>query len=185
MNFPPNRSAAERRFSGCILLGIEYSCFAQRYAVALEELLKWHAAGFCTATIRGYALLAEIATHLRRASAGALSHGEGQDTSGATTGARAVSTASKSSEEPKEATRDPFEIAAYWHSLFEDREPEIHERERFTAWACNQDARNKAAYHAVERLWAGIGERERRDERILMRREAPRAPYSESFRWIR
>jgi transmembrane sensor len=85
---------------------------------------------------------------------------------------------------PNGGTHDPFEVAAFWHGLLEDGEPNAQERERFEAWLA-ADPRHRAAYDSVERSWEGVANAAV-DQRILqMRREALAASQKTRARWIR
>jgi transmembrane sensor len=84
----------------------------------------------------------------------------------------------------EEATRDAYEIAAYWHDVFDEGGPDAAQRERFEAWLA-ADPAHRAAYASVERAWAGMA-RAGVDERILaMRRTALAAPRRPRRAWIR
>lgn len=85
--------------------------------------------------------------------------------------------------EPQDAPRDSYEVAAYWHDLFEDREPNEQQRKDFDAWLA-ADPRNQAAFASVERAWAGMASAGV-DERILaMRREALATPRNTRTNWM-
>lgn len=92
--------------------------------------------------------------------------------------------ASKPIEGAEDATRDPFEVAAYWHGLFEDGQPEAQERERFEMWLAS-DPRNRASYESVERTWNGMANAGIDEQILAMRREALAAPSKPRVRWIR
>lgn len=79
---------------------------------------------------------------------------------------------------------DAFDVAAEWHSQFEDGEPNPAERERFEAWLA-ADPKNRSAYESVQRSWAGMASAAV-DERILnMRREALTAPQKKRLNSLR
>jgi transmembrane sensor len=94
-----------------------------------------------------------------------------------------VNEAPTSVEEPADATRDRFEVAAYWHGLFEDHEPEVKDRERFEVWLA-ADSRNRMAYESVERSWAGMANVGVDARILIMRREALAAPQNTRARWF-
>jgi transmembrane sensor len=83
-----------------------------------------------------------------------------------------------------EGTRDPFDTAAQWHGVLEDREPDAQERERFESWLA-ADPRNRSAYESVERSWAGIANAAVDERIIAMRREALVTPRNSRSRWMR
>ena len=84
----------------------------------------------------------------------------------------------------EDASRDPYDVAAYWHGIFDEGEPDATQRERFEAWLA-ADPRHRAAYASVERAWGGIASAGV-DERILaMRRAALAAPRRPRRAWIR
>jgi transmembrane sensor len=96
-------------------------------------------------------------------------------------GARAVSGAFDEYDRPVSDSCDSFEVAAYWHGLYEAGELDATLRERFDAWlAAHPD--HRAAYASVENTWAGMANAGA-DERILaMRQDALAAPRTALFR---
>jgi transmembrane sensor len=95
-----------------------------------------------------------------------------------------VNEASKSLKGPEDANRDPFDVAAHWHGLFEDGEPAAGQRERFEEWLA-ADPRNRAAYASVEYAWAGLSSAGVEDRILSMRREALAAPRNPRAGWFR
>jgi transmembrane sensor len=84
----------------------------------------------------------------------------------------------------EDSPRDPWAVAAYWHGVFDDGEPDAAQRERFETWLA-ADPTHRAAYASVEHAWAGMASAGV-DERILaMRRAALATPRNTQARWIR
>jgi transmembrane sensor len=80
--------------------------------------------------------------------------------------------------------RDAYEVAAYWHGVFDEGEPDAAQCEDFEAWLAADNA-HRAAYASVGRAWAGMASAAV-DQRILaMRRAALVAPRRPRARWIR
>ena len=82
------------------------------------------------------------------------------------------------------APGDAFEVAARWHSQFEDGEPDAATRERFEAWLA-ADTKNRTAYESVLRSWAGMAGAAVDDRILKMRREALSAPQKRHFKSLR
>jgi transmembrane sensor len=85
------------------------------------------------------------------------------------------------SEDPP---RDPLEVAAYWHGVFDDGAPDAAQRERFEAWLA-ADPAHRAAYASVERAWTGMANAGVDDRILSMRRAALGAPRHARRAWIR
>jgi len=84
---------------------------------------------------------------------------------------------------PKSRARDPYEVAAYWHGVLDEGEPDLAQRERFETWLA-ADPAHRAAYTSVDRAWAGMAN-VGVDERILsMRRAALAAPRRPRHGWL-
>lgn len=66
---------------------------------------------------------------------------------------------------------DAFEVAAYWHGVFEGGEPSVGIREAFEKWL-SADPHNLAAYTSIERAWAGMANAGVDDRILSMRRDA-------------
>lgn len=84
---------------------------------------------------------------------------------------------------PGDPPRDPWEVAAYWHGVFDDGEPAPAQRERFDTWLA-ADPAHRAAYASVERTWAGMANAGVDDRILAMRRAALAAPRHPRARWI-
>jgi len=85
---------------------------------------------------------------------------------------------------PQDAPSHAFDVAAQWHSQFEDGELNPLERERFEAWLA-ADPKNRAAYESVHRSWAGMAGAAVDDRILKMRREALSAPQKRRFKSLR
>lgn len=86
--------------------------------------------------------------------------------------------------DPKAKLRDPLEVAAHWHGVFDDGEPDAGQQERFETWLA-ADLAHRAAYASVERAWSGMAGAGV-DHRILaMRRAALAEPRHLRSRWVR
>jgi transmembrane sensor len=86
--------------------------------------------------------------------------------------------------DPKATPCDPLEVAAHWHGVFDDGEPDAGQRERFETWLA-ADLAHRAAYASVERAWSGMAGA-RVDHRILaMRRAALAEPRHPRSGWVR
>ena len=85
---------------------------------------------------------------------------------------------------PVDATRSTFEVAAGWHGVIAEGEPDAAVRERFEAWL-HADPSNRAAYVSVERAWAGMAHAGVDDRILAMRREALGARRTARRGWIR
>jgi transmembrane sensor len=95
-----------------------------------------------------------------------------------------VNDASRHTRGPEDAPRDPHQVAAYWHGVFDEGKPDPAQRERFEAWLA-ADSAHRAAYASVELTWAGMASAGV-DSRILaMRRAALAVPRNPLARWIR
>jgi transmembrane sensor len=80
--------------------------------------------------------------------------------------------------------RDVFDIAARWHTVFEEGEPDAEDHARFDAWLA-ADPAHRTAYRSVEQAWMGMPSAAL-DERILaMRRDALAAPKKAHGSWFR
>jgi transmembrane sensor len=86
--------------------------------------------------------------------------------------------------EPKVALRDPMEVAAYWHGVFDDGEPDDAQRERFEAWLAANPS-HRAAYASVERAWTGMASAGIDDRILAMRRAALSVASRSRPAWIR
>jgi transmembrane sensor len=95
-----------------------------------------------------------------------------------------VSNASNRIGDPPETQGDAFDLAARWHSQFEDGEPNAATRERFEAWLAS-DPKNRAAYESVDRSWVGIAVAAVDDRILNMRREALSAPQKKRLAFLR
>jgi transmembrane sensor len=85
---------------------------------------------------------------------------------------------------PPGERRDVFDIAAHWHTVFEEGEPDAEEHARFDAWFA-ADPAHRAAYRSVEQAWMGMPGAAL-DERILaMRRDALAAPKKVQLPWLK
>jgi transmembrane sensor len=95
-----------------------------------------------------------------------------------------VNEASQYGERLDITPRDPYEVAAYWHGVFDEGEPDAAQSERFETWLA-ADPAHRSAYASVKRTWnamAGAGV----DERILaMRGAALATPRHPRRSWIR
>jgi transmembrane sensor len=85
---------------------------------------------------------------------------------------------------PKDATGDPYEVAAYWHGIFDEAEPDPTQRERFETWLTANPA-HRVAYASVERAWEGIASAGVDNRILAMRRAALAAPRHPRATWIR
>jgi transmembrane sensor len=95
-----------------------------------------------------------------------------------------VNKASQHMTGAEDTPRDPYEVAAYWHGVFDEGEPDAAQLERFEIWLA-ADPVHPAAHAAVERAWASMASAGI-DERILaMRRAALAAPRDPWAGWIR
>ena len=74
-------------------------------------------------------------------------------------------------QETVDSTRGAFEVAAGWHGLFEEGEPDAAVRERFEAWL-HADPSNRAAYASVDRAWSVLAQAGVDQQILVMRREA-------------
>jgi transmembrane sensor len=79
--------------------------------------------------------------------------------------------------------RDPREVAAYWHGVFDEGEPGPAQRDRFEAWLA-ADPAHRAAYASVERAWAGMASAGVDDRILTMRRAALAAPRNHGTGWM-
>lgn len=92
--------------------------------------------------------------------------------------------ASKHGQKLDNTTDDPYEVAARWHGVFDEGEPDPMQRERFETWLA-ADPAHRAAYVSVGRTWTAMASAGA-DERILaMRRTALAVPRHPRDRWIR
>jgi transmembrane sensor len=83
---------------------------------------------------------------------------------------------------PQDAKGDAFDIAADWHSQFEDGEPDAPTRERFESWIA-ASPKNLAAYESIERSWAGMANAAVDEQILAMRREALKVPQKKRLGW--
>jgi transmembrane sensor len=77
--------------------------------------------------------------------------------------------------------RDPLEVAADWHGVFDAGEPGAALRQQFDAWL-NAHPSHRDAYEAVQRTWTGSANAGLDPRVLAMRRDALRAPQAAFYR---